>query len=215
MEELTFKELETLRSIRNTIMHYGRFPGVRELMRLLNYKSPRSAAVLLEQLEKKKFIEKKKDGGYRLIQDISTDSDRAQTVDVPLVGLTSCGIPILAEQNIEAMLPVSVKLAKPPYKYFLLKVQGNSMNKAGIEDGDLVLVKQQDVAQSGDLVVALIDDDATIKELQIKSDTVVLVPRSTEDIHQPIILTKDFKIQGVVAKVIPNIHGWIKTEDET
>lgn len=203
MDKLTSKEQEALRAIRNSIMHHGRFPGVRELMRLMDYKSSRSAAILLEQLEQKKFVEKKSGGGYLLMKDISVEKDRAQTVDVPLVGSAACGMPILAEQNVEAMIPVSIELARPPHKYFLLHASGDSMNEAGIEDGDLVLVKQQDIAESRDIVVALIDDQATIKEIQIKSDSVLLMPRCKDERkYQPIILTSDFRIQGKVIKSI-------------
>ena len=126
-----------------------------------------------------------------------------KTVDVPLVGSAACGLPILAEQNIETYIPVSVKLAKPSNKYFLLRAKGNSMNEAGISNGNLVLVKQQYRAENGDRVVALIDDEATIKEYYNKGDTIVLKPKSTEKKHQPIILTRDFKIQGIVIAVIP------------
>ncbi|MBL7132448.1 MAG: helix-turn-helix domain-containing protein [Candidatus Omnitrophica bacterium] len=124
------------------------------------------------------------------------------TIDVPLVGVVSCGTPLLAEENIEAKIPVSTKLAKPPHKYFLLRASGDSMDEAGINNGDLVLVRQQMVAGSGDNVVALIDDEATIKELQISNKAIILKPRSTNKEHQPITLTKDLKIQGVVITTI-------------
>jgi len=198
MEKLTFKELEALRFIRNNIMHHSRFPGVRELMRGLDYKSPRSAAVLLDQLEKKKVIKKKQEGGYMLIKNVKIGEERAQTVDVPLVGTVACGLPILAEENIEAMIPVSIKIARAPHRYFLLRATGDSMNKKGISDADLVLVRQQNIAENGDLVVALIDDEVTIKELQIKPEAIVLMPHSTNNDHRPIILTRDFIIQGKI-----------------
>ena len=79
------------------------------------------------------------------------------------------------------------------------------MNKAGIQDGDLVLVRQQPVAEPGDKVVALINDDATIKEYHPQENAVVLMPRSTNTKHRPIILTEDFQVQGVVVTTIPNI----------
>jgi repressor LexA len=109
----------------------------------------------------------------------------------------------LAEENIEAMIPVSVKLAKPPNKYFILKAKGDSMNEREINDGDMVLVKQQNYAEDTDLVVALIDDEATIKELKINSENILLIPRSTNKKYQPIILTRDFMVQGIVISTIP------------
>jgi len=111
----------------------------------------------------------------------------------------------LAEENIEAYLPTSVRLARPPHRYFFLRVVGDSMNKAGIKNGDLALVRQQAVAQDGDRVVALIDDSATIKEFHRVPGAVLLKPRSTNEKHKPIILTEDFQIQGIVTASIPKM----------
>ena len=124
------------------------------------------------------------------------------TVEIPLIGSVSCGLPIYAEENIEAQISISTKLVKNASDYFLLRASGDSMNKKGITSGDLLLIKQQQVANHGDLVVALIDDDATVKEFINNGDTIVLKPHSTNKKHQPIILTTDFKIQGIVEKVI-------------
>ena len=125
------------------------------------------------------------------------------TVKVPLLGTIACGIPIFAEENIEAQIPVSVKLAKPGNRFFLLRALGDSMDKKGINDGDLVLIKQQSSAENGQNVVALIDNAATIKEYYNYGDKIILKPDSTNNSHQPIILTSDFRIQGVVVAVIP------------
>lgn len=126
-----------------------------------------------------------------------------QTVKVPLLGSVPCGTPIFAQENIEAYIPVSTQFIKPSNKYFILKASGDSMNKAGINDGDLVLIKQQQVAQNGDRIVALIDDEATIKEFHKKHNMIILKPKSNNLKHQPIILTENFRIQGVVETVIP------------
>ena len=141
----------------------------------------------------------------QLVNGIADESVRAQTVDVPLVGSISCGVPVLAEENVEAMIPVSTKLAKPPAQYFLLRAKGDSMDQKGINDGDLLLVRQQTTARNGDIVVALIDDEATVKEFHSAGETVVLRPRSRNKDHQPIVLTKDFQIQGVVVTSIPKM----------
>jgi repressor LexA len=131
------------------------------------------------------------------------DPSYAQTTKIPLLGRVACGNPFFAEENIEAYIPVSNQLIKSSNKYFILKAFGDSMNEAGINDGNFVLIKQQQTAQNGDKVVALIDDDATIKEFNNNGNMIVLKPRSTNKKHQPIILTTDFKIQGVVITVIP------------
>ena len=202
LNQLTKIELDAIRIIRNCIVHNGTFPTVRELMIALNYKSPRSAAVIMEQLIEKKILKKKGDGSLQFRDIEENEKTRAQTVDVPLLGIVACGVPILAEENINAMIPVSIKLAKPPHKYFFLRAIGDSMNKKDIKDGDMVLVKQQMTANNGDIVVALIDDEATIKEFFRKGETIILKPRSSNKNHQPIVLTRDFLIQGVVVTSI-------------
>jgi len=200
---VTNKELEAIREIRNSLMHVGRIPSMRQLMTSLGYQSPRSASLIVDKLIKKGVLRRKRDGGLQFVKSLGDDTTRAQTVDVPLVGMVSCGVPMLAEENVLAQIPVSTKLAKPPYHYFLLKAKGDSMNQKGINDGDLVLVRQETTAKYGDTVVALIDDEATIKEFHIGKETYVLKPRSTNKTHQPIVLTKDFQIQGVVVTTIP------------
>lgn len=202
---LTKIELEAVRIIRNHLIHKDGFPTVRELMNDLNYKSPRSAAVVIEQLVDKGILKRKTDGTLQF-RDIEENAKiRAQTVDVPLLGSVACGIPILAEENVDAMIPVSIKLAKPPHKYFFLRAKGDSMNEKGINDGDMVLVKQQLHANNGDIVVALIDDEATVKEFYRQGETIILKPKSTNKKHQPIVLTHDFQIQGIVVTSIPDL----------
>ena len=204
--QLTPKQSEALRHIRNRIAHYGKAPSIRELMAALGYKSPHSASLIIAELIDKGLLRKRLDGNIQMLRDLESDSYHARTVNVPLVGTVSCGSPILAEENIEGVLPVSTNLAKSGHKYFLLRTTGNSMNKAGINDGDLVLVRQQPTANEGDLVVALIDDKATIKKLRKVKGAIVLEPQSTAKEHKPIILTDDFQVQGVVEATIPNFN---------
>lgn len=154
-------------------------------------------------VEAKELLDVNKEKVTKAIQLNSEESKAEQTIKVPLLGSVACGNPIFAEENIEAYIPVSTQIIKQSNKYFILKASGNSMNEAGINDGDLVLVRQQQVANDRDLVVALIDDEATIKEYHKKQDMIILKPKSNEPTHQPIILTEDFRIQGVVETVIP------------
>ena len=115
----------------------------------------------------------------------------------------ACGAPILAAENVEALIPVSTALAKKGSNYFLLRAEGDSMNKAGIQDRDILLVRQQDVAEKGQKVVALIDDEATVKIFEKTGSAIILRPRSTNKEHVPIVLTTNCKIQGVVVAVLP------------
>jgi len=202
--KLTKKELQALKVIRLHLMNEGNMPSVRDLMRGLNYKSPRSAAVILQKFTEKGVLIKKHDGSFQLNEfDIFENfGTREQTLNIPLLGSVACGLPIFAEENVEAHIPVSIKILKKGHKYFLLRAKGDSMNDAGINHGDLVLIRQQEHAQNGDQVVALIDDEATIKEYHYNGSLVVLKPRSKNSKYQPIILTNEFRIQGIVEAVI-------------
>jgi repressor LexA len=202
---LTKKELEVIKHIRNYLSHEGRMPSVRELMHALQYKSPHSISLITESLLKNKVLQRKSDGKLQLLKSMSGDNERAQTIEIPLVGSVACGTPVLAEENIEAFIPVSDTLARMPHKYFMLRAKGDSMNMKGIHDGDIVLVKQKQHAESGEIVVALIDDEATIKEIKTTPVAIILKPRSTNKAHKPIILNSDFKIQGVVVTTIPDL----------
>lgn len=201
---LSDKELKALKIIRNSLVHQGRIPSVRELMIGLGYKSPRSSAVLLKNLEEKGILRKKYDGSYQIVDfEIQEDyGSRAQTVKIPLIGSVACGMPIFADENIEAEVSISIEMIKSGYKYFLLRAEGDSMDEAGIDNGDLLLIRQQQNAENGDRVLALIDEEATVKEYNRSGGVVILKPRSTNKIHQPIILTSDFRIQGIVEEVI-------------
>jgi len=201
---LSSKETELIKAVRNTLMK-GHSPSVRELMEELGYKSPRSTAELIKKLAAKGYVRRNAEGDLQIIENFSGDESRVQTVEVPLVGQVACGSPILAEENIEQMIPVSTRIASPPYRYYMLRAKGDSMNLAGINDGDAVLVRQQGTARNKEIVVALIDDEATIKEFNKSGEMVLLKPKSSNVKHKPIILTNDFMIQGIVVTTIPGL----------
>jgi len=200
---LTERELQALKHIRNFLMRKARTPSIRELRDSLGYKSPRSAAVIVDSLVSKGFLSKKTDGSLRLVRLPQEEDHHTQTVDIPLVGRVAAGLPILAQENIESYIPVSVRWARPPHRYYLLHVSGDSMNNAGINNQDLALVRIQDTADNGDKVVALINEEATIKEFHRTKNAIILKPKSKNPKHKPIILTEDFRIQGVVLMAIP------------
>jgi repressor LexA len=192
--------------IRNQVVHTGVTPSLRDIADAVGYSSRHSAEKMLSRLEERNFIKWEK-GVIRLCHRTPNMSER--TVDVPLVGSVACGAPTLAEQDYEALIPVSTRMAKPGNTYFLLRARGTSMNKTGIDDGDLLLVRQQPTADNGDKVVALINDDATVKRFYLdhENGVVILKPDSTDKRHQPIILSDDFMIQGVVVATLPkNIY---------
>ncbi len=201
--QLSHNEIKGLSYIRDSILYRGEAPTLQKIADHLGFKSRRSSALLIEKLLGKGYLAKTPAGNLRVLKDTGIERS-SRTVEIPLVGSAPCGLPMLAEENIEAFIPVSQGIARPGASYFLLRAVGNSMNQAGINDGDLVIVRQQPIAHDGDRVVALIDDNATIKELRHQGSKIVLMPRSTDKTHQPIILEEDFLIQGVVIDAIPN-----------
>ncbi len=197
-------ERHALTFVRNRIMHTGAAPSVRELAAELGFSSPRSAVLVIGRLIELGYLKRRtEDRSLQLLRMPAEARDRESTVEVPLVGSAPCGQPLLAQENLEAMIPVSSTLARPGRKYFLLRARGDSMNEAGIEDGSLVLVRQQSTAEDKEIVVALVDDEATIKELRRAPDAVALVPRSDNPRHRPIVLRRDFQVQGVVVATVP------------
>ena len=181
-------------------------PTNREVLKMMGLKSPRSIAQYLDVLEEGGYIRRGKGArNIKIIKSPYDTNDSRKTIKVPILGYVPCGIPFLAEENVEGHLGISEKIAKPPYNYFILRAVGDSMNKAGINNGDLVLVRQQITADDGDIIVALLDDEATIKQLWLHEDYITLEPKSTNTDHHPIVLERDFRIQGVVVRSMPKL----------
>jgi repressor LexA len=187
--------------IRNQIVHTGVRPSLREIGRAVGYGSPRSVQLMLERIQRRGLLSIS-GGVFKLTGTQAKFPER--TVAVPLVGSVACGLPTLAEQDPEAVIEISTKIAKPGHRYFLLRARGKSMNKSGINDKDLVLVRQQPTAEEDDCVVALINDEATIKHFHRRGGLVVLQPNSTDKTIRPIVLAEDFMIQGVVVATLPS-----------
>ncbi|HMO77570.1 MAG TPA: transcriptional repressor LexA [Candidatus Paceibacterota bacterium] len=201
MNNLSDKDKKAFALIRNKIVHYGESPSLREINEVTGGKSPRSASLVVDRLIEAGLIVK---GNRSLILTNTHLTNSISTVDVPLVGAVACGVPMFAEENIQAHIPVSTALAKKGSKYFLLRASGDSMNEAGINSGDLLLVRKQDTADNGERVVALINDEATVKIFERGTDAVILRPKSTNKEHKPIVLTDNCIIQGVVQAVLPS-----------
>jgi repressor LexA len=201
--DLSDTEKKAFNLIRNKLIHEGRKPTLREINEVTNGKSPRSASIVIERLIKKGFL-KRVGVNLRLIESASVNPTSIETVDVPLVGTVTCGLPILAIENIETTIPVSTNLARRGSKYFLLRASGNSMNEAGINNGNILLIRQQNTANKGDKVVVLINDEATVKIFDRTESAVILRPKSSDTSFKPIIITDNFHIQGVVIAVLPS-----------
>ena len=161
--KISKKQLEILEYIKSQILERGFPPAVREICEAVNLKSTSSVHSHLETLEKNGYIRRDptKPRAIEILDD-SFNLTRREMVNVPIVGQVAAGEPILAQENIENYFPIPTEFM-PNSQTFLLKVKGESMINAGILDGDMVLVEQTSTASNGDMVVALIDDGATVK----------------------------------------------------
>ena len=162
-EKITAKQQEILEYIKETILKKGYPPAVREICEAVHLKSTSSVHSHLETLEEKGYIRRDptKPRTIEIIDDCF-NLTRREVVNVPLVGTVAAGVPLLAEENIENYYPIPVELL-PNAETFMLNVKGNSMINAGIFDGDQLIVERCSTAYDGEIVVALVDDSATVK----------------------------------------------------
>lgn len=197
-EDLTQKQIEILLYIKNEVQRQGYPPAVRDICKGVGLKSTSTVHSHLEKLEAKGYI-RKDPTKPRAIEILDKNDDfllaHKKTVDIPIVGKVTAGSPILAMENIEDTYPVPLELVEG-HDVFMLKVQGESMIEAGILDGDLVLVKEQKTARNGEIVVALLGEEATIKRFYKEKDQFRLQP---ENQFMTPIYAKEV---GILGKVI-------------
>ena len=192
------KQKEILEKIKSQILERGFPPAVRDICEAVHLKSTSSVHSHLETLEKNGYIRRDptKPRAIEILDD-SFKCTRREMVNVPMVGRVAAGEPILAEQNIENYFPIPMEFM-PNNQTFMLTVRGESMINAGIFDGDMVLVEQCNTARNGEMVVALIEDGATVKTFYKEEGVIRLQPEN--DTMDPIIVT-DVKILGKVIGV--------------
>ena len=196
--KISKKQLEILESIKSEILRIGYPPAVREICEAVNLKSTSSVHSHLETLEKNGYIRRDptKPRAIEIIDD-TFNLTRREMVNVPIVGQVAAGEPILAEQNITNYFPIPIEFM-PNNETFLLTVKGESMINAGILDGDMVLVESTSVASNGEMVVALVDDSATVKTFYKEEGIYRLQPEN--DTMEPIIVS-EVEILGKVIGV--------------
>ncbi|WAM32637.1 transcriptional repressor LexA [Caldicellulosiruptor naganoensis] len=197
-KQLTKKQQEILEFIKKRIKEKGYPPAVREICEATGLKSTSTVHGHLTRLEKKGYI-RRDPSKPRAIEIVDDDFYvHRNVVQLPLVGKVTAGEPILAVENIEDTLTLPYDLVGTE-DAFLLRVKGDSMIDAGIFDNDIIIVKRQNVAENGDIVVALIDDEATVKRFFKENDHIRLQPENKA--MEPIIV-KDVKILGKVIGLI-------------
>lgn len=196
--KISAKQKEILEYIKSQILERGFPPAVRDICEAVHLKSTSSVHSHLETLEKNGYIRRDptKPRAIEILDD-TFNLLRREVTNVPILGRVAAGEPIFAEQNIENYFPIPVEML-PNSATFMLKVRGESMVNAGILDGDMVLIKECSDASNGDMVVALIEDSATVKTFYKEEDHIRLQPEN--DFMDPIIVD-DVAILGKVIGV--------------
>lgn len=184
--KISAKQQEILDFMKQEILNKGYPPTVRDICEAVNLKSTSSVHSHLETLEKNGYIHRDptKPRAIEIIDD-NFNLTRREVVNVPIVGRVAAGEPILAVENIENYFPIPAEFM-PNQDTFMLRVKGESMINAGILDGDLIVVMKQATARNGDMVVALVDDSATVKTFYKEGDHIRLQPEN--DTMDPIIV---------------------------
>lgn len=185
-EKITPKQQEILEYIKETILKKGYPPAVREICEAVNLKSTSSVHSHLETLEKNGYIRRDptKPRTIEIIDDCFNLA-RREVVNVPLLGTVAAGMPLLAQENIENYFPIPTEML-PDKEVFMLRVKGDSMIEAGIFNGDLIFVEKTVTAENGEIVVALLDDSATVKRFYKENGHYRLQPENSS--MEPIIV---------------------------
>ena len=197
--KISAKQQQILEFIKEEILKKGYPPAVREICEAVHLKSTSSVHSHLETLEKNGYIRRDptKPRAIEIVDD-SFQMVRREMTSIPIIGTVAAGQPIFAQQNIEGYFPVPVDIV-PAGETFILRVKGDSMINAGIFDGDQIFVQQCNTARNGDMVVALVDDSATVKTFYKENGHIRLQPEN--DTMEPIIV-QDCAILGKVFGVM-------------
>lgn len=198
--KISKKQQEILDYLKSEIVRRGYPPTVREICDAVHLKSTSSVHSHLESLEKNGYIRRDpaKPRAIEVVDD-AFNVTRREVASIPLVGQVAAGVPILAAQNIESYFPFPADYM-PQKPAFMLRVKGTSMINAGINNGDLLLVEEQKTARNGDIVVAMIDDSATVKRFYREKGYIRLQPEN--DSMDPIIVKDHLQIIGKVFGVL-------------
>ena len=200
---ITKKQTEILEYIKSQILNKGYPPSVRDICTAVNLKSTSSVHAHLETLEKNGYIRRDptKPRAIEIIDD-NFNLTRREVVNVPLIGQVAAGQPLLAVENITSYFPIPAEFI-PKEEVFMLNVKGESMVNAGIYDGDQIIVKQHSTASNGEIVVALVDDSATVKRFYKENGHIRLQPEN--DFMEPIIVDSCEIIGKVIGLIRINI----------
>mgnify|MGYP004477485925 CR=1 FL=1 len=198
LQTLKPKEKRVLEFISQTIEQEGYAPSVRDICAALGFKSTSTVHMYLERLEAKGYIQKAS-GKSRTIRVDSQDSKAGKHYKVPLIGQVAAGVPILTVESFDGYIDYSTDKHYDANSLYALRVKGDSMIEAGILSGDIVVIEKRDYAENGEIVVAMIDDEATVKRFFKENGSYRLQPENSS--MQP-IYTDSVSILGKVVALM-------------
>lgn len=203
-KELTARQREVLEALREYQARKGYPPSIRELRTILSISSLRGVTIHLDALERKGWIERESTSrSIRILAPVQPNPEQNPPITVPLLGAIAAGLPLLAVENVESYVAAPAEVATGTQDLFALRVKGDSMTGDAILDGDIIIVRSQSSAEQGDVVAALIGDEATVKRLDLQHYPPRLLPSNPN--YQPIELTGDD------ARILGRVVGLLRT----
>ena len=203
---LTLRQSQILSFIEARINNFGFSPTISEIQGQFSFKSPNAVQEHLKALERKGQI-RRNPNQWRGVELVTSNKRKEKaghdTISVPLIGRVAAGLPILAQENFDESITVDSSLVGRAKRLFALRVHGNSMIKSGIYDGDIAIAQRQVTANHGDIVIALLGDEATVKRFHRKNSVITLQPEN--DAMQPIKIAEGSSLK-ILGKVIATLH---------
>lgn len=213
-EALTVKQQRVYLQVQKSIGRRGESPTLEELRIALRFKSLRTVVQYLEVIERKGYIVRRKGIKRNIELRIMGEGNTTSTISVPVVANVGCDdLSLFAQEQYDEFLEVDKTIAQDSRSeensIVAVRAVGDSMQDAGINPGDYVLIRFTDEAQNGDRVAAIVGDMVTVKRYERQNGVTILYPESKDPKYKPIVLREDFKIAGKVLCVIPSPHAEI------
>ncbi len=203
--DLSLQEMKALLFIKQQLGK-GHSPSVRELTEHLGYSSSQSGLRIIRSLTEKGVVARDRNKNLTLRKlDAFPGGPSTKTIELPILGYVACGSPIMAEESIEGYLRVSESIVSRGKQHFILRAMGDSMERADIFEGDYLVIRKDAVIHTNDIVLAFIDDEATIKRYVTTRNGFVLKPESDNPEHTPIVADE---FTTIIGKVVHTIGKW-------
>ena len=203
-KEITETQKKVFRSITDFVEERGFPPTIREIMSLMGYSSVNNVQRILSVLEKNGYINRNLRGGARCIEVVERPAPSIEDIKkIPILGRVAAGTPLFAEQNVEGFMTFNPQLTGIDAD-FILRISGDSMRDAYINNNDLIFVRKMNFPNNNDIIVALLDEEATVKRFFKEQDHIRLQPENPD--YKPIIINKNDLYFRILGKVIAIIH---------